>query len=387
MSNTSYTTAASLDSEATVLIPDELDSLETLQFLELNETTASMVWQQFLDRQMEFPHRASVLNSAKRYVASVQGNAITDDDDWVEIMERIGLSSNFQARIMRDDMKEMRLSGSLKHWIFEMMEIRYEFLKTLDRIVQAPPEHTLGRRSSKPAFSGSFSMQPAPVIPPRFSSQAGKGPEHGSFKAPKSELATVADDPPTQLDGHVLLFKGAAQPRLNSMFMANGQLNFGAIGSTPPGDFSKSFRGLYFTKNYEVAWKYARWAQQVVDGNVVPVEILHVAVPQHLMASSKELYGDEWRRFVWACRRVDQKIPDDLVHLEDYQWLIGPIVHSSNEQVERMTSPSELKIWKLTNNQTPNQFYAGNNAIIRLMDQHCVGKVWRTAVHVEKRDM
>ena len=49
-----------------------------------------------------------------------------------------------------------------------------------------------------------------------------------------------------------------------------------------------------------------------------------------------------------------------------------------------MTSLSELKIWKLANNQTASQFYAGNNTIVRLMNQHCVGKVWRTAVHTEK---
>ena len=386
ISNTSYVTANSLDSEATVLIPDELESLETLRFLELNETTAGIVWQQFLERQNEFPYRASILNSAKRYVNSIQGNAITDLDDWVEIMRRIGMSSNFQARIMKNDVMEMRLSGSLKQWIYEMMEIRYDFLLTLDSVIQTPSTSTLGRKSSKPAFHGSFSTQPAPAIPPRVSSQAGKGLELGSFNVPQPTLATVADDPPKQLEGHVMLLKGAARPRLDKLFMADGRLNFAAIGSTPPGDFSQSFRGVYLTKNYEVAWKYAQWAQALVDGNVVPVEILHVAVPQHLTASAKELYGEEWRRFVWACRRDDQIMPDDLIYLEDYQWLIGPVTHSSTQQIERMTRPAELKLWKLANNQTASHFYVGSMGMLRLLNEHCIGKVWRTAVHVDKKE-
>ncbi|KAL9636661.1 MAG: hypothetical protein Q9164_002680 [Protoblastenia rupestris] len=139
--STSYPPAEYLDSEVTVLIPDELDSQETLEFLELNETTASIVWQRFLERQKECPHRANVLDSAKRYIDSIQKNAIDEDDDWVEVMIRIGLSSNFQARIMGKDMKEMRLSGSLKEWTIEMMEMRYDFLEALDGKINVSEHH------------------------------------------------------------------------------------------------------------------------------------------------------------------------------------------------------------------------------------------------------
>ena len=384
VSNTSYTTSSSLDSEATVFIPDELESIETLRFLELNEPTAAVVWQEFLIRRRELPHRANILSSAKRYLTSIGSDAVTASDDWVGTMRLIGMSSNFQSRIMSGD-EEMRLSGSLKQWITEMMEIRYDFLKTLDSVIQAPPASVLARKSSKPTVDGTFSTQEAPAIPPRISSKAGKAPPVGIFNAPKPEIATATENPPQQLDGHVMLLKGAAASRLDKMVKSNGQLNFGTIVSTPPGDFSKRFRGLYLTENYQVAWKYAKWAQTIADGNVVPVEILHIAVPQHLTASSKELYGEEWRRFVWACRREEEEAPDDLIYLEEFQWLIGGICHSSNEQIERMASPAELQVWKLAHNQTISQYYAGNNAIIRLMNEHCVGKVWRTVVHVDQK--
>lgn len=40
LSNISYSSEDSFDSQATVQIPDELDSVETLRFLELNDVTA-----------------------------------------------------------------------------------------------------------------------------------------------------------------------------------------------------------------------------------------------------------------------------------------------------------------------------------------------------------
>ena len=365
ISNTSYATADSLDSEVTVLIPVELDSQETLQFLELDEPTASVVWQQFLDRQAEFPHRASVLNSAKRYVDSIKGRAISNDDDdgWVEIMRRIGLSDDFQDRIMRADVKEMRLSGSLKEWVFEMMEIRYEFLHTLDSVIQAPP-----------------------MSIPRVSSQASKGPGPGDFQLPQPELSTATSDPPQRLEGHVMLFKSAAQSCLDGLFKPNGQLRLTAIVSTPPSDFSKLSAGLYFTDTFDVARKYAQWSHALLDGTVIPVEILHVAVPQHLLASTRQLHGDEWTRYVWACRRTNEYIPDDLSDLDQFQWLTGGINLSSTEQIAEMKSSSEIEVWKSPDGQIAKQYFAGSMATMRLMDECCVGKVWRTAVRVEGKD-
>ena len=224
-------------------------------------------------------------------------------------------------------------------------------------------------------------IQAAPALPTRVSGQVGKTPPAGSANA---GITTLIDNPPRQLDGHIVLFKAGAATRFDKLFMPNGELNFQAIASTPPGDFSKSFSGLYFTKDYQVAWRYAKWVQALVDRNIVPVEILHVAVPEELTTSSTELVGEEWQRYVWACRRVDQKVPNDLIYLDDFHWLIGGMSHSSNAQVQKMATSAELRVWKPAQNQTTNQYYAGNGAIIRSMDEHCVNKVWRTVVHAEE---
>ena len=142
-----------------------------------------------------------------------------------------------------------------------------------------------------------------------------------------------------------MLFKGATRSRLDDFFKPNGVLTFSALGGRGAGDFAKYGSGLYFTTIFDVAWQHAQWAQNLGDGNVVPVETLHVAVPKHLLASCRELDGDEWRRFVWANRRADEAIPSDLRHLTEFQWLIGPVCHSPNANIERMNSLAELETW------------------------------------------
>lgn len=146
-----------------------------------------------------------------------------------------------------------------------------------------------------------------------------------------------------------MLLKGLARLRLDGIFKPDGELNFLALIS----------RGA---------------------GMSCPLRYFHVAVPQHLLASSKELYGDEWRRFVWA-NRENEDIPTDLSHLSEFQWLLGPVCHSPNAIIKRMNSPAEFEIWKLAD----NQFFTGSNNMMLQMNTACVGKVWRTAVEVEKK--
>lgn len=42
-----------------------------------------------------------------------------------------------------------------------------------------------------------------------------------------------------------------------------------------------------------MAYKYAKWEDRVVDGNVVTVGLLRVCIPQQLLTSMKELFGDD----------------------------------------------------------------------------------------------
>lgn len=69
VSNTSYTSESSVDSEATVYIPDEFESVETLVFLEFTNDTAMVIWDAYLQDKLNRPHRAHILSQAKRHIS------------------------------------------------------------------------------------------------------------------------------------------------------------------------------------------------------------------------------------------------------------------------------------------------------------------------------
>ena len=127
-----------------------------------------------------------------------------------------------------------------------------------------------------------------------------------------------------------------------------------------------------------------------MDGNVVPVERLRrCCSAAETTDSARELFGDEWQQLIWACRRKGEKTLEYLYYHERFDWLTSAICPFGNKQVERMSSLNErtsslneIPMWKLDNNETTSQYYAGNSRIIRMLDEHCVGKIWRTAVQV-----
>ncbi|KAL3428275.1 hypothetical protein PVAG01_01784 [Phlyctema vagabunda] len=89
-------------------IPNYFDSPATLRFLELKPATA------------------------KDHVNSVLGDAYDQADDWTGIMNRIGVTAAFQARIMSRGFSDRRLDDTAKGWVLEMMDLRYEFLLGLN---------------------------------------------------------------------------------------------------------------------------------------------------------------------------------------------------------------------------------------------------------------
>lgn len=88
------------------------------------------------------------------------------------------------------------------------------------------------------------------------------------------------------------------------------------------------------------------WAKKIVDGNVVPVGILTIAIPKHLLTSIAQVVGDQWRQLVWASRRRE---PEDvaLAYLGEFQWLTGPLCRLSTNRFKKMSDLAEIEIWKL----------------------------------------
>ncbi|MCJ1422359.1 hypothetical protein MMC29_000239 [Sticta canariensis] len=119
----------------------------------------------------------------------------------------------------------------------------------------------------------------------------------------------------------------------------------------PPPEEMEGCR-MFYT---EVAWKYAQWAAQVVDRNVVPVGILQVAIPIPLLASSYELVGSDWRIYVWKSRYEEDAPPQTLAFVIEIQWIVGPVCMQGQHNIKKMKDASELKMWRFGNGQVAHQ--------------------------------
>ena len=177
-----------------------------------------------------------------------------------------------------------------------------------------------------------------------------------------------------------MLYKGGALERLESVFREDESLDFFALASNPPTDFSFFDKGLYLTMQAELAWKYAQWAARAVDGMVVPVGMIQVAIPKPLLASTFELVGEDWTKYVWTARHNAESPPSNMADIRDSQWIVGPLCKQGQDQTRKMKAPSELMFWRLENGQVAYQIFTSNHSLLRLLAEHCVGKVWVTSL-------
>ena len=136
------------------------------------------------------------------------------------------------------------------------------------------------------------------------------------------------------------------------------------------GDFSSIDDGWYFVKQYESAYRFTRFAAHLLNGNAVPVAILHIAVPKHILASVREMSGDAWREFVWSNRhgRRDRLRGRGL---DGHDWLAGPVCVQNTSQVERLDDKSQLRREKLANDQVAVQYWTNNDDVQDTLEDEC----------------
>ncbi|MCJ1471627.1 hypothetical protein MMC13_000267 [Lambiella insularis] len=218
VSNTSYMSEESVDSQATIELPEFLYSVETLEFMEFDEPTAHHIWRDFLRiSAAAMPLETELLRFAKDYVRGFE-DVVGEEGDWTGTIRRMGLSGGFASRLMDPEWMEMRCSGSLREWAYEMMIARYEFLQSLDEVMRGP-----SRGFKAPVYQGTT----APSVPPRGSSQ--KQPPSGVFKKAGSTATRVDEKIPTEVEGRRVFYKGGSLSRLLSVKKADGSLDFRAI--------------------------------------------------------------------------------------------------------------------------------------------------------------
>jgi hypothetical protein len=84
--------------------------------MEFNVETSQSLWERFCELQEDYPDFLDPLSNAIAHIQGLTDDALSGSDDWVGIMKRIGLSSNFQSRIMNKDFDRWRYTRSLQEW-------------------------------------------------------------------------------------------------------------------------------------------------------------------------------------------------------------------------------------------------------------------------------
>jgi hypothetical protein len=373
---------SSYDSDATIEIPDRLNSAETLEFCGFESSLAADVysaWARYQGnaRDGDINFGEDIIIEARYYIHKKedQHNAWGAEQNWHEALTGLGCSSSMRMRIMDDAFEQVRLTDSAAAWFLDTVEIAWRFLAGLDRTIKKKQRRNDDRMDS-----------PDPLIPPSKATKPSlKTVINQSSSSSSSRIATEVDVP-NSIEGKQMLFKGGDMNRLLSIFKDDGTLNLVGIASTPPTDFHPFHPGLlYFSKQKEVAYKYAGFAL----ARVPPAEgaIMQVAIPSSLLSSAREVFGSEWRDMVWHSRNArvhaeedDYMFPQRLHHLQNSSILIGEICGQGSHQIRRMHDPSELTAMRLDCGRKASQVVLQSPGVRQGFRAACQGFVWVSAL-------
>ena len=134
--NTSYIIQGSVDHAATVCIPDALNSIETLEFLDFSGATAVDLWNRFCSMNRPGGSKPDLLKVIKDHIRSFEASEIENAGRGSDLTSRLGMTMEFDGRLRCPRWKNTRFEGGLKEWILLLIEMRYDLLLSLDEVIR-----------------------------------------------------------------------------------------------------------------------------------------------------------------------------------------------------------------------------------------------------------
>ncbi|KAI9809388.1 MAG: hypothetical protein M1826_003923 [Phylliscum demangeonii] len=306
----SVSSYSSDDSDATVEIPEDLDSAESLQFLGFHPEEAGEIWERHCRVEVNYPDFPNDLLEVAVLHVKGCGDAATDEDaEWDRAMIDMGMDAATRRAMLTPGHDEIRLRATPRHWVVETLIDRYTFLGSLGRAIVRPE---LGRdrlvsrmglevdRSVAPTGSLGRARRPAP---PRF---------RPSMPPKPKDILEELDVGPDE----VLLLKG---------------------GSIAPTEYAQEETLVYFTLQLECARKYAEWAKDRNVDRGATAAILYVVVPREQLDDAVTIVGDELKELTW-CNQLSLLLPEHLHGYQRAQMYRGPIVVTSTPVMARMSA-------------------------------------------------
>ena len=359
------------DPEASVEVPQFLESAEAMEFLGFTPKAALDILQRFQDAST-FIEDDCILEYAKGHVRSVL-DVGCPEDDWTSAMIAMGITQTLCQQILDPQFTDLRLTQNAHFWVLDTIKAKFEFLLALDGII-------LG---STPGDQGPISLQARLDRSKKSSGTKTKLSENEAKRRPEPQLE-IPITRQSISDTEFLLLKGGDCGRLNKVIrLRTDSKNVKRIVNTlsiPPGDFDGSKAALYCTTQRQAAYHYAEYAKarlRTSGQDPIAVGVLHIVIPKDLMAGAVNVQGDIWREYVWN-HRLQRTTPDHLQWLDEAPIVVGPVAKCSEKNFVRMVRSSKdykaLEVVKMSDGETTSQCCIREESMIRRINER--GRFW-----------
>ncbi len=100
-------------------------------------------------------------------------------------------------------------------------------------------------------------------------------------------------------------------------------------------------------------------------------------MPREVVNRAMALHGAQWSEFVWL-NQLRKKLPEELEFLGSESLSVGPMLDTSNEQVERLSAEGEthhcLRALRMVTGESATQYCF--KGIAKIDEADAVSKVW-----------
>ncbi|TGO58476.1 hypothetical protein BCON_0054g00060 [Botryotinia convoluta] len=212
-----------VDTRGFIMIPEFLESEETIEWLGWTPTKAAEIWNRWRVTQETEQEQGTIFEIG--FIEQALGHIPRRDfedsaSDWEEHMRDWGIGEELIGAIMDAEFTDIRCTESVQHWVIDTIEIRY---LSLERIKRESDQRTRNNHISSPNIASG--------VVPRYS----------------------------RVPGLQTLFKAISTERMG---YKDGKIHVGSLVSAAATDFRGYGIALYFTPDYQVADRYRQYIKR-----------------------------------------------------------------------------------------------------------------------------
>ncbi|CZT17997.1 uncharacterized protein RCC_03834 [Ramularia collo-cygni] len=223
-----------------------------------------------------------------------------------DALTEMGLSTDFQDRLLDPNCFDILRTRELKEWVLEFLECNLIMIPVL-----------LERSKSWAGRSRRASMENT----------------LDDFYLPSAQVTIIESRPALKM-GHTMLYKAIPGLRCKNWIETDGSINVAKLITHGGGDFNRINPAFYWTQELATAEKYRFWQQSNIRNG--DIWIISIQVPTQWIKDTFKYtsleFSNPWKQYVWHCKSQRKPRPEDMQHA-DADWIHGHICTGRTERV------------------------------------------------------